>query len=85
MDSSEEPGYRGESELTDFDVEEEVANIYAQVDGIYAQLDNLVTREDLEKAKSDLTWRFVTWSLGLLACIAGIVGVVIAALNYAAN
>lgn len=74
--------YEGEDELVDFQLREELANIYAHIYGIHDRLDNFVTKEQLAKAKSDLTWRFVTWSLGFVACIVTIVGVVIAALSY---
>ena len=82
MAGSNENPDRQVDELFELELSEEVEGIYDEIDVINDRLDNFVTREELAKAKAELTWRFVPWTLGFMACIAAIVGVVIAALSY---
>ncbi len=42
----------------------------------------VITEAQLEKAKSDLIWKFVMWSAILVFGVVGIVGVVVAVLAY---
>lgn len=60
-------------------LELEVANLRNIVEASGA---GVVTEAQLEKAKSDLIWKFVMWSAILVFGVAGIVGVVVAVLAY---
>ena len=63
-------------------LEDDVDQLNRTVENLEVAVGNTVTGEQLEKAKSDLFWKFVMFFFGALGVIAAIVGVVIGVLAY---